>query len=136
MLGNTRNNFVPNTAVLGWGRSKIDGVAYGARDNTGQSPSDRITKKYKSFTGLVMDEWKGFIKNNSTGIDLARYWIMAVIEINETINNDKTDTPINKNCHNAISIGTDNNGVCNVFMIYTEPVGNGYSFSIITKEIR
>ncbi|NLW30811.1 MAG: hypothetical protein GXY77_05070, partial [Fibrobacter sp.] len=137
MLGNTRNNFVPNTAVLGWGRSKIDGVAYGARDNTGQSPSDRIKNRngFISFTGPVMEEWNSLIEkeSNPNGIYLARSWIEAVIEENEKKNNEK-EKGINLNCHNAISIGTDSNGICKIFMINSYDEGDIYSFTIKKKE--
>jgi hypothetical protein len=138
ILGNTRTTFLPNRAVLGWGKSKINGVAYGAMDDLGQSPSDLITEKRNSFTGPLIENWNNRINSisNLTGIDIARSWIESAIEINTDINNGLTNPSINVNCHNAVAIGTDENGICRVFMIQAQKSGNRYNFSIISKEVR
>lgn len=138
IIGNNRNDFLPNTAVLGWGKSKIDGVAFGAKDNIGQSPSDKITNKLISFTEPVMNEWNILVisKENPNGIDLAKWWIDAVIKANEKYNNDEYNNKINNNCHNAIAIGTDQDGNCKVFMIEAHKNVNKYNLTSFSKEIR
>lgn len=105
MLGNERNALQPNTAVLGWGRCVVDGVAYGNK-STGQSPADIVQNG--SFTAPMMKEFVtnvNSMSSNST-IAIANLWIDAAIKANED-KNILYNNKVNSNCFNAVAIACD-----------------------------
>jgi len=131
MLGNDRNVLKPNTAVLGWGSCRVNGVQFGNK-STGQSPSDIV--KNGSFTAPMMQEFINKVNSMSSNsaIEIANLWIDAAIKANkkENFSNEKY---INTNCFNAVAIAC-NQTTIKAFAIEVKETTGKPKYELTKKE--